>query len=121
MLKSLIAATALALLSTPAAAQMDFVTDPALCGLQLIDRHERGMSFDGQWFSEIEYYCELDRPIPRPDWTRDETHIRPGYCEEPGALFPAVFVLRTFQFEPGLLYVYQGQDGQPQVFHSCRG
>lgn len=116
-------ALALVLLALPGGAatagDMDFVTDTALCGLSMIERHDRGMSFDGQEFSEIEYYCVLSESIPRPDWTRDETHIRPGYCEEPGALFPTVFVLRTFRGEPGRLNVYQGQDGSPQTFFLC--
>ncbi|WP_422025790.1 hypothetical protein [Roseovarius sp.] len=109
----------LALLATPLRAEMDFVTDRALCGLEMIERHERGMSFDGKWFSEIEYSCELSEPIPRPDWTRDATHIRPGYCEEPGALYPKVFVLRTFQSEPGLLYVYEDETGSARAYFLC--
>ena len=85
----------------------------------MVERHERGMSFDGTWFSEIEYHCELSEPIPRPDWTGDQTHIRPGYCEEPGALYPKVFVLRTFQSEPGLLYVYEDETGSAQAYFLC--
>uniref|UniRef100_UPI003B524944 hypothetical protein n=1 Tax=Roseovarius indicus TaxID=540747 RepID=UPI003B524944 len=112
-------ALALCVVATPLRAEMDFVTDRALCGLEMVERHEKGMSFDGKWFSEIEYYCELSEPIPRPDWSGDETHIRPGYCEEPGALFPKVFVLRTFQSEPGVLYVYEDETGAPQTYFLC--
>jgi len=114
-------ALVLAALATPLRAEMDFVTDRALCGLTLMQRHEKGMSFDGQVFSEIEYYCELSAPVPRPDFSRDETHIRPGYCEEPGALFPTVFVLRSFASAPGELHVYEGPGGSPQVYYLCGG
>jgi hypothetical protein len=102
-----------------AAADMDFVTDRALCGLRMIDRHDRGMSFDGAVFSEIEYFCELAQPMTRPDWQSDTTHVSAGYCEEPGALFPGVFVLRTFQSEPGLLYLWQDETGTPTTFFLC--
>lgn len=105
--------------ATPALAQMDFVTDTALCGLTMMERHERGMSFDGTLFSEIEYYCELATPMARPDWQTDTTHISAGYCEEPGALFPGVFVLRTYQTEPDTLYLWQGETGEPTPFFLC--
>lgn len=111
---------ALAALPTCAAAEMDFVTDRALCGLELIERHEQGMSFDGTWFSEIEYYCELAEPLARPDWQSDITHISAGYCEEPGYLFPDVFVLRAYRSEPGTLYVWQGESGEPTPFFLCK-
>ncbi|MEQ9259609.1 MAG: hypothetical protein RIG84_10950 [Roseovarius sp.] len=115
------AAAALGLAAAPALAEMDFVTDPALCGLDLIERHERGMSFDGRFFSEIEYYCALAEPLPRPDWQSNATHISAGYCEEPGALFPGVFVLQTFQTEPGRLYVWQDDSGEAATYHLCEG
>lgn len=119
--KSLSAAAFAALLTTQAGwAAPDFVTDPNLCQLELMDRQERGMSFDGQFFSEIEYYCEIDVALPALDWRADQTFIKPGFCEEPGALFPTVFVFRTFQSEPERLYVYQGETGTPVIYHLCR-
>lgn len=109
----------LAVLTFPAqAAQMDFVTDPALCGLELIERHEKGMSFDGADFWEIEYHCEVQPAVTTPDWKRDITEVRAGYCEEPGAVFPELFVFRSGPSEPGLLYVY-GHNGDPVIYHLC--
>ena len=109
-----------ATLTTPAFAEMDFATDRKLCPLERFDRQEMGMSFDGKTFSEIEYYCELATPLPEPRWDGFEEHITAGYCEEPGALFPTVFVLRAFDTEPGLLYVYQGETGEPVTYYDCR-
>ncbi len=112
-------ATLLAIVATPLRADMDFVTDRAICPLSSFERQERGMSFNGRQFWEIEYHCELAEPLSAAVWNSDQTHITPGYCEEPGALFPAVFVLRLFQSEPGILYVYQDQTGEPTVFYQC--
>ena len=106
-------------LATPAFAQMDFTTDRKLCPMERFDRQELGMSFDGKTFSEIEYYCELATPLPEPRWDGYEEHITPGYCEEPGALYPKVFVLRAFESEPGILYVFQDDTGEPTVYYDC--
>lgn len=111
----------LLLLATAATAAPDFVTDAALCPLSLMDRQERGMSFDGQSFWEIEYHCEIDGPLPALDWSTDQTIIKAGYCEEPGALMPTVFVFRAFVTEPRVLYVYEGQSGAPVLYHLCSG
>ena len=100
------------------ATEMDFVTDPSVCGLELIDRHEKAMTFDGANFWEIEYHCEVQPAITPPDWKTDITEVRPGYCEEPGAVFPEMFVFRSGPQEPGLLYVY-GHNGDPVIYHLC--
>ncbi len=102
----------------PAIAEQDYVTDRAVCGLEYIDRSERAMTFNGTEFWEIEYYCEIADPLP-PVAGRDVTHVSAGYCEEPGALFPDVFVIRAFQSEPGILYVYQGDNGESTTFYTC--
>jgi hypothetical protein len=104
--------------AVPARAEIDYVTDTALCGLEYIDRSERGMTFNGAEFFEIEYFCEMSEPmLPVPG--RDATHISAGYCEEPGALYPTVFVIRSFQSEPGTLYVYDSDNSEGTLFYSC--
>lgn len=108
-------------LAHAATADTDFVTDAALCPLSSMERHEKGMSFDGQSFWEIEYHCEIDGALPALDWSTDQTFIKAGYCEEPGALMPTVFVFRTFTSEPRVLYVYEGQGGEPVLYHLCKG
>jgi hypothetical protein len=77
-----------------------------------------GMTFNGAEFFEIEYFCEMSEPmLPVPG--RDATHISAGYCEEPGALYPTVFVIRSFQSEPGTLYVYDSDNSEGTLFYSC--
>ncbi len=111
----------LLLMMTPATAQtLDFVTDPEICGLEYLDRQEKGMTFDGSDFWEIEYHCALANPVTNTTWVNSDTHVSAGYCEEPGALFPDVFVVRRFESEPNTLYVYQGDNGEPTLYHNCR-
>jgi len=105
--------------ANPLLAELDFVTDPAVCDLELFERQERAMTFDGSDFWEIEYHCEVE-PITPPDWTSDQTQIRAGYCEEPGYLYPGVFVFRSHPGEPGKLYVYQDESGEAVIYHSCK-
>ncbi|MEO0751682.1 MAG: hypothetical protein AAFY25_07750 [Pseudomonadota bacterium] len=116
-MRSLIPALLLTL-ATPALAEMDFVTDPALCGLVRMDRAERGMTFTGQTFFEIEYHCELADPFP-PVGVQDYTHMSLGYCEAPGEVFPTLFVLRSFASEPGVLYVYEPENSEGTAFFNC--
>lgn len=106
---------------TATAQSIDFVTDTKLCGLGDMERQEQGMSFDGEMFYEIEYHCMLANPVTATTWLNTDTHVSPGYCEEPGALYPDVFVIRRFESEPGTLYVYQGDTGEPQMFYACNG
>ena len=112
--------TMLAMLAaaTPAVAELDYVTDRALCGLEYIDRSEQGMTFTGKEFFEIEYYCELDKPFPAVEG--DFAHMTLGYCEAPGEVFPTVFVIRSFEFEPGVLYVYETENSDGTAFFNCR-
>ena len=104
---------------TAIAQQLDFVTDPRLCPMELIDRQEEGMSFDGQDFWEIEYHCALKDPLPLKQLGFDLTHVSAGYCEEPGFLTPAVFVIRSFADEPDVLRVYEGESGEPTLYYAC--
>ncbi|WGW05245.1 hypothetical protein [Tropicibacter oceani] len=98
-----------------------FVTDPAMCAMDDMARNEAGMSFDGTGFWAIEYHCEIADPLPLPDWTSFQEHISAGYCEEPGALFPDVFVIRWSEFETGQISVYHGSGGEPETYHLCEG
>ena len=102
-----------------AAGEYLFVTDPAMCAMGSMARDEAGMSFDGRDFWAIEYHCGLAEPVPMPAWTEPETHIRMGYCEEPGALFPTLFVFRWDRFERGVMHVYEGDGGMPTIYHDC--
>lgn len=118
-MKSMFFLTALAatILAAPASAHMDYVTDPALCPLPYIDRSERGMTFDGEAFFEIEYSCQLaDRYEPERG---DHTHMSLGVCEAPGEVIPTMFVLRGFASEPGVLYVYEPENTEGTQFFNC--
>lgn len=83
------------------AAEQDFVTDLALCPLDPIERHEKGLSFDGQFVTEIEWLCEMETPLPQVTWTKDQTFFRMGYCNEPGAVFPGVLCLWSLNITRG--------------------
>lgn len=50
---------------------------------------------------------------------RSDDHITAAYCEEPGFLYPTVFVIRTIEGEPGILRVYNGDSGEAVLYHSC--
>ncbi len=102
------------------AAEQDFVTDLALCPLDPIERHEKGLSFDGQFITEIEWLCEMETPLPQVSWTKDQTFFRMGYCNEPGAVFPGVFVFMVSEYNPGQLSMYNGDSGEPTEFHLCQ-
>ena len=110
---------AIATFAAPVAAELDYVTDRTLCGLAPIDRSERGMTFTGKNFYEIEYFCELADPMPPLDGS-DTTHMSIGYCEAPGDVFPTVFVLRSFRSEPNVLYVYESDNSDGTVFFNCQ-
>ena len=118
MMRLLIAAAMIAT-AAPVWAEVDYVTDRSLCALDYIDRSERGMTFNGREFFEIEYFCEMADPFPPVD-ERDHTHMSIGYCEAPGELFPTVFVIRSFAFDPGVLYVYQNENSEGTAFFNCR-
>ncbi|UXX84401.1 hypothetical protein [Roseovarius pelagicus] len=109
----------LAMVAPLQAQNVDFVTDAKLCPLELIDRQEQGMSFDGQDFWEIEYHCALKEPLPVGNLGLEITHVSAGYCEEPGFVYPTVFVIRAFPEEPDVLRVYQGDTGEPTLYHAC--
>jgi len=113
-------------LTTSAMAQdLDFVTDKKLCPMERFDRQEQGMTFDGKGFYEIEYHCELAQAVSRSDLDGIDTVVRPGYCEEPGALFPTVFAMRWMQIDVDenarVLWVYEGSSGEPTTYYDCSG
>ena len=124
MFKHLLAAAVLS--AGRAFAEMEFVTDAALCALDPVDRLESGATLTATGTSEIEYYCFWD-DLNHIHWQTDQTQIRPGFCNEPGALFPDVFVFQSFRSEPGTLYMYSQSNnqmgenaGQPTLFYACQ-
>ncbi len=46
--------------NTAHAEDMDFVSDKALCGKELIDRAESGMTLRASFTTTIEYGCEFE-------------------------------------------------------------
>lgn len=102
-----------------ASAGQDFVTDLALCPLDPLDRNERGQSFDGHYITEIEWLCELETPLPVVTWEKEQTFFRLGYCNEPGAVYPGVFVFMVSDYSPNQLSLFHGDSGEPTVFHLC--
>lgn len=73
------------------------------------------MTFFGGWVFELAYGCGLTTPIPPVDGP-DQTHIFIEQGATPGELFPQGFVLRSFEFEPGDLYVYQNENNDRTAF-----
>ncbi|MEL7011642.1 MAG: hypothetical protein AAFO72_00015 [Pseudomonadota bacterium] len=112
-------AMAVVILAGPALAEMDYVTDRALCDLDYVDRSERGMTFTCREFFEIEFYCELKEPFPAVDG-QGSTHMSIGYCQAPGEVFPQVFVVQSFAIDPDVLYIYQNENSEGTAFFNCR-
>ena len=97
-------------------ASPEFVTDPAMCGMDIGQSQEMGMRLyeDSMW--TIEYSCEWDEPIT---FTPSSPQIRPGYCAEPGYIYPTVFVFAVEPLEGEAVYVFEGDSGEPTTFYRC--
>lgn len=82
--------------------------------------HNDGMALmsDGIW--AIEYNCQFDREIEFV-WSDGPRQIRPGYCEEPGSVYPTVFVIEMWDGEQGLARVWQQGEEEPTEFFACGG
>ena len=114
------------MIAAPAVADIDYVTDPAMCPLPAIDRAEMGSTLTAEGMSEIEYFCEFATPLDPIQDGADQFQTRMGYCMEPGPLvFPEVWVIASYPGENGSVSVYSGANnasdhaGQPVIFYRC--
>ncbi len=117
----LIASTAVAVViaaTSVLAAEMDFVSDRAMCDLDDSSRLELGMTMRADGVFTIEYGCFYE-PLDPIDWSTTQTQVKVGYCNEPGLIFPGVYVFLTSQYEPGVMNFYEGDSGERQVYYDC--
>jgi hypothetical protein len=111
-----LAAAALAAAAGAAGAatgNVEYVTDPQMCRRPPAETQEMGMRLDPTGMWTIEYTCEWQGAV---DFDSPEVQLRLGYCSEPGALYPGVFAVVR---DGDAVHVYQGDEGEPQVFLAC--
>ncbi len=100
------------------------VDNKAACNVPVSDSQlseiiaDNTMILDGTGMFTIEYNCQFD-PAIEISWDQTRTQSRAGHCEEPGFIMPTVFTILTSEFEPGVIYVYQMGEDEPQTFYLC--